>query len=267
VKPKIGIALGGGGAKGYAHIGVLEVLSENGFEIDIVSGTSAGAIVGAAFASETLSELKSKVLDLKLRTLPFLLPPSFRFKSLVNAEKVEKFISSFLPIQKIELLPKRFAAVAVDLRTQKIVYLNQGDLSLAVRASISLPAVFQPIEIDNYLLVDGGVGEPLPVHAARELGADFVIAVDLYGHIPTASKKSNLSIIDVGELTASSLISELTRLRMKEHAADFVLAPDLSDFRFFDFHCAEKGIALGRVCAEKMVGELKVKLAAMQQPL
>ncbi|MGB7291098.1 MAG: patatin-like phospholipase family protein [Thermodesulfobacteriota bacterium] len=176
---KLGIALSGGGAKGFAHIGVLSVLEKAGIEFSAVSGTSMGAFVGAFFAANKLGELQQGAKGIKLRGIPLLLSPTLSKKGFVSGKKILKFLKESLEKEKIEELSKGYAAVCADLINGDVVTFTEGDLISAVRASIAIPGLFIPVVFNNRLLVDGGILEPLPVRAARELGSDFVVGVDV----------------------------------------------------------------------------------------
>jgi NTE family protein len=176
---KLGIALSGGGAKGFAHIGVLSVLEKAGIEFSAVSGTSMGAFVGAFYAADKLGELQQGAVGIKLRGLPLLLSPTLSKKGFVSGKKILKFLKESLEKEKIEELSKGYAAVCADLINGDVITFTEGDLISAVRASIAIPGLFVPVLFNNKLLVDGGILEPLPVRAARELGSDFVVGVDV----------------------------------------------------------------------------------------
>jgi len=176
---KIGIALGGGGAKGFAHIGVLTALSQAGIEPDVVAGTSMGALVGAVYAAGNIQSLKEASTKIKLKDIPLLLGPTWPKQGLFSGRKILKLLDELIGVENIEDLKKPFAAVCVDLKSGEIFTFTKGDIRHAIRASIAIPAVFTPVIFEGKLLVDGGVLEPVPVKAALSLGADFVIAVDL----------------------------------------------------------------------------------------
>lgn len=176
---KLGIALSGGGAKGFAHIGVLKVLENAGIEFSAVSGTSMGAFVGAFYASNKLGDLQQGAVGIKLRDVPTLLSPTVSKKGFMSGKKIIKFLKESLEKEKIEELSKKYAAVCADLNSGEVVTFTEGDLISAVRASIAIPGLFVPVLFNNRLLVDGGILEPLPVRAVRELGSDFVVGVDV----------------------------------------------------------------------------------------
>ncbi len=176
---KLGIALSGGGAKGFAHIGVLSVLKEAGIEFSAVSGTSMGAFVGAFYAAGKLGYLRQGAAGIRLRDVPWLLTPTVSTKGFMSGKKILKFLRECLEKEKIEELGKRYAAVCADLASGEVVTFTQGDLASAVRASIAIPGLFVPVLFNNRLLIDGGILEPLPVRAVRRLGSDFVVGVDV----------------------------------------------------------------------------------------
>ncbi|WP_179958101.1 patatin-like phospholipase family protein [Chitinimonas arctica] len=175
--PRIGIALGGGAAKGFAHIGVLKALEAQGLAPVAVAGTSAGSLVGALYASGmdgfALQERSFGLDEAQMRDF------SFGGTGLVKGEKLQDYVNEQVKNRPIERMPKPFAAVATELDTGQRIVFRRGNTGQAVRASCSIPGVFQPVLISAKRYVDGGVVSPVPVDAARELGADIVIAVDI----------------------------------------------------------------------------------------
>lgn len=205
---KIGIALGGGGAKGFAHIGVLNTLEKAGIEFSAVSGTSIGALVGAFCAAGEIKQLEQASKRIKFRDVPILLSPTISKEGLFSGRKVLNFLNEFLKERRIEELKKDYAAVCVDLNRFEIVTFDKGDLILAVRASMAIPGIFTPVVYKKKLLVDGGTLEPLPVRAAREIGSDFVVAVDLIsGSLSQSADQEypNDSELDKGSSGVSSI--------------------------------------------------------------
>ena len=174
----IGIALSSGGAAGLAHVGVLEVLAEAGIEIDSVAGTSAGAMVGAAFAADHLVGFRDRFLGLNRRQLMRLFDPTWTGGGLFGGRRAMELIGPFIG-ENIEDLPRRFAAIATDLSSGRRAVLSSGPVHDAVRASAAIPGVFTPLASNGRLLVDGALVDPIPVQAARDLGANFVIAVSV----------------------------------------------------------------------------------------
>jgi NTE family protein len=188
---KLGLALGSGAARGWSHIGVIEALEEEGIHADIVTGTSIGSIVGAAYACNNIAALKQAALTLDVKTillhfLEFTVPRA----GLIDGAKVVEFIGEQLHETSIEALSKPFACVATDVLSGKEYVFKSGELLTAIRASISMPGIFAPIYHDGRVLIDGGVVNPVPVDLARELGADIVIAVDINHGIVHSGKKS-----------------------------------------------------------------------------
>ena len=181
---KIGLALGGGGAKGFAHIGVLNALNDAGIPIDIIAGTSIGALVGAVYAAGHLKELEEKSSLLRITDIPMLLSPTVSAKGLFSGKQVLSLLDEFVDYENIEDLPIPFAAVAADLLASEAVVFTRGNIRQAVRASIAIPVIFTPVTLGDRTLVDGGTVDPVPVETARALGADIVIAIDLFGNSP-----------------------------------------------------------------------------------
>lgn len=181
-RKKLGVALGGGGAKGFAHIGVLKELRRAGVEFDIVTGTSIGALVGALYAAGRLEEIEQEALSVRFIDIPRLFTPVLSRSGIFSGKEILDRLGRHLDSKDIESLPKPFAAVSVDLLTGETVKHTSGNILQAVRASISIPAVFTPVPLGEQLLVDGGIADPVPVQAARMLGAEVVLAVDLFGN-------------------------------------------------------------------------------------
>ncbi|HXW22606.1 MAG TPA: patatin-like phospholipase family protein [Rhodomicrobium sp.] len=182
-KALIGLALGGGAARGLAHIGVIEALKEAGLEPDIIAGTSIGAIAGGFYASGRLHVLHSFARELTMRKLLRYLDVNLAGSSLVSGKRLEKTLVSHIGDLHIEDLPKKFVAIATELGTGQEVWLTSGSLTAALRASYALPGIFKPVRIGGRWLMDGALVNPVPVTAARALGANFVMGVTLHtGH-------------------------------------------------------------------------------------
>ena len=182
-RPRIGLALGSGAARGWAHVGVLEALREAGIEPDIVCGTSMGALVGAAYVADRLPALKEFAQALSWRQVAGLLDVRLTGGGLVDGERIVAWLAELGIAAPIESYQRRYAAVATDLETGAEVWLREGPIHQAVRASISLPGIFSPARIGDQLLVDGGLVNPVPVSVCRALGADVIIAVNLNSEI------------------------------------------------------------------------------------
>lgn len=177
--PRIGLALGSGSARGWAHIGVLQALAELGIRPGVIAGSSIGALVGAAYASERLTSLTEGVLRITWREILNYLDPTLSGGGLIKGEKLFKFIRSHALDTTIDTLPIKYGAVATELDTGHEIWFRNGSLLAAVRASISLPGLMAPLEHEGRWLVDGGLTNPVPVSLCRALGAEQVIAVDL----------------------------------------------------------------------------------------
>ncbi len=226
VKP-VALVLSGGSARGFAHIGILKVLEEQGLKPDIIVGTSAGSIVGALYASGlTASELASALAQLDKSTFTDFVMPNLGFfpgeMGFVRGNKLHRFIDARLKQHRIQDFPIRFAAVTTDLNTGKPVAFNSGDAGLAVVASSAVPGMIMPVEINRHRYGDGQISSPLPVSIARALGAKVVIAVDVVYPPEDAFLKSTVSV-----LFQAFTISVY---RIKEYEAvdaDLVIKPDL----------------------------------------
>jgi len=287
-RPKIGLALSGGGARGAAHIGVLKVLEENRIPIDYIAGTSMGSIVGGLYATgmspdEILEAIESIDWDEIFVDSPSRQERSFRRKRdddlyLVKAKpgidkNGLKFPAGVVQGQKIDLALTRFTrhvakidsfddfaipyrAVASDIVTGEGVVLDSGNLAHAIRASMSVPAVFAPIEIDGHQLVDGGIANNLPIDVVRSMGADIVIAVDISTPLLTEDEIGSVLNITV------QLTGILTRRNAEQQIAtltddDVLLIPDLGDITSADFNRAAEAIPTGRAAAEGKIASLR----------
>ena len=282
-KPRLGIALGSGSARGWAHIGVLRALEQAGIVPDVVSGTSIGALVGAAYASNGLDRLEEWVAQIDWWDI-------IRYMDVrlggVEGERLMRAFRERVEDAPIETLPKPFGAVATDLQTGREVWFQEGSLLEAVRASIALPGLFSPVRHQGRWLVDGGLVDPLPVSLCRALGADWVIAVNLNGDIvgkhfssrpPRLAAPSPLlarlsaglqamlgnnsrateeaeedeppGLFDVVAGSINIMQDRITRARMAGDPPDVVLAPRLAHLGLMNFDQAGEAIAAGLECA------------------
>lgn len=178
---RIALALGSGGARGYAHIGVIEALTERGYQIVAIAGSSMGAVVGGALAAGELPAFTSWARGLSQRDVLRHLDPSGSSSGVIRAERIITRLGELVGERRIEDLPVRFTAVAVDLLAGREVWLDRGPLDRAVRASIGIPGLITPLAVNGRLLVDGGVLNPVPVAATATTQADLVVAVSLQG--------------------------------------------------------------------------------------
>jgi NTE family protein len=192
---KVGLALGSGSARGWAHIGVIRALTEAGIHVDYIVGTSIGALVGAVYASGGIGNLENVILQFDWKQIAYFFDVVLPKSGLLDGKRISAFIRRHVKEINIEELPIPFCAVATDLGTGNEVILKEGDIIEAVRASISVPGIFTPVKKNGTILVDGGLVNPVPVSVAREMGADFVIAVDL-NHNIVGRKESKISTPD-----------------------------------------------------------------------
>lgn len=176
---KIGLALGSGSARGWAHIGVFRALSEAGIHVDYIAGTSIGAVVGAVYASGNIDTLREVALQLDWKQIAYFFDVVLPKSGLIDGKKISSFVRSHVNAINIEDLPIPCCAVSTDLATGDEVVIQSGDIIDAVRASISVPGIFTPFKKNGAFLVDGGLVNPVPVSVVRQMGADFVIAIDL----------------------------------------------------------------------------------------
>ena len=256
---KLGLALGGGGAKGFAHLGILEVFTEAGIEFDVVAGTSIGAFIGAVYISDNLYDLKQYAVGIGITDLPFLLGPTWPKGGLFSGKFLEKLIDQYIQAENIEDLKKPFAAVCVDLNKGEVVTFTNGNLKRVVRASTSIPGLFKPVIFEDKILVDGGVLESVPDQAARDLGADFIVAVDLLSDLSDSNSfkvGKKPSIIEVVQRSSILAQRKITEYKFKENTPDIVIRPPLSNVKVMDFHNGKSIVEIGREAAKKVLPEL-----------
>jgi len=255
---KIGIALGGGAAKGFAHIGVIKMLEANGFEPVVVSGTSAGSVVGALYASGMDAfQMQTKAVALDETSIR-----DVRLFSggLVQGQKLQDYVNAQVNNRPAEKLKKPFAAVATNLDTGDRAVFVRGNVGQAVRASSSIPGVFEPVKIGSNLFVDGGVVSPVPVDAARQLGADFVIAVDISSK---ASGKSPTGMLGIVNQSISIMGQRLGEQELAR--ADIIIRPKVLDIGAADF--SQRGFAIleGEKAAMAAMPQIRAKIQQMQK--
>jgi len=193
----IGLALGSGSARGWAHIGVIRALADAGIEVKCIAGTSIGSLVGAAFALNKIDVLEAFARQLDWKQIVFFLDVAFPRSGLIDGEKITDFLCGYVQEINIEELPLRCCAVATVLTTGREVILNKGNLIETIRASISVPGIFTPVKKNGSFLVDGGLVNPVPVSAARNMGADYVIAVDLNHDIFDKRSANGIASVDL----------------------------------------------------------------------
>ena len=254
---KIGIALGGGAAKGFAHIGVIKMLEANGLTPAVVAGTSAGSVVGALYASGMDAfELQEKAVALneaKIRDL------QLSSGGLVLGQKLEDYVNEQVQRKPLEQLAKPFVAVATRLEDGQRTVFARGNTGQAVRASSSIPGVFQSVTIGKYHFVDGGITSPVPVDAARQLGADVVIAVDI-------SNKARGKTPDgmLGTLGQSIAIMGQKLGQAELARADVIIRPQVLDIGSADFSQRAQAIVEGEKAALAAMPQIRERIAQLQ---
>jgi NTE family protein len=266
----IGLALGGGGARGWFHVGVIKVLGEAGIPIDYVAGTSIGALMGGVYASGKLKELEEFGLSLSATKIISMLDLSWSSKGFLAGNKVAKLLGERFTKKDFKQTQIPFAAVATDMRSGEEVVLDRGRLPEAIRASIGIPGVFEPLVHRKRYLLDGGLTNPMPVSTVRAMGANVVIAVDLNTE-PVASrpvsgqskimkwltKKTYPTSIDIIDATVAIMQRKITDENLKTDPADVVINSKLGHIKLFDFHLAEHMIELGYKAAKKVIPKIK----------
>jgi NTE family protein len=272
IKKRVGIALSGGAARGIAHVGVLDILHKAGIPIDIVAGTSAGSVAGAVYASLLdTNKMLGYALDPVWKKVINYSDPTLGKTGFLKGQKAKKILERFLggePDFKDLKIP--FACVATDIDTGEEIILKEGSVIDAVRASISIPGIFTVVEREKRYLVDGGLTTPLPVHVARELGADFVIAVNVNPSVSMQAlkKDENLSaqhkepnLLHI--LMQSIYITTYSLAHASMAEADVVIQPNVGHISAADFKRADEFVRLGWEAAEKVLPEIKKKLAEL----
>lgn len=247
---RIGLALSGGAVLGAAHIGVLEALEEHGIRPSCVAGTSAGSAVGAVYcAGMSLRRIRQVALDLEWAQIGRVVIPRRGF---LDGSRLEESIVELIGDRTFDDLPIRFAAAAADLASEQLVILSEGRVARAVRASCALPGVFTPVEREGRLLVDGGLINNLPVSAVIDMGADYVIAVDLSAP-PAASREMPESLLEIWFLSVATLIRNAHR---EASLADTVIRPDVGEFSWIDISSIPTLIERGREAAEAAIPQI-----------
>ncbi|MFH0769051.1 MAG: patatin-like phospholipase family protein [Chloroflexota bacterium] len=264
---KVGLALGSGVARGLAHIGVLEVLEREAIPIDIICGTSMGAVIGAACAGgNSASEIKEFALDLGWKKMLPLLDPAVPKTGFIGGRRIKKQLKEIIGEVSFADLDKPFACVATDVITGEEVVFRDGPVLDAVIASISLPIIFRVAKWQGRYLVDGTLTTPVPVRVLKEMGADFIISVNVLHH---PGEKNHLHPEDVREMkepnifnimiqTVNILASHLVKSSLS--GADIVIEPNMIGIGLTDFGKAEECIRRGEQAAQESIPEIKRRL-------
>jgi NTE family protein len=299
VRPTIGIALGGGGARGFAHIGVIRTLLANGIEPNIIVGTSIGAVVGGCQAAGRLDVLEDWSRSLTKRGILGYLDITFAGGGLIGGSKLAARLQEHLGDGHIEALPIRFATITTEVGTGHEIWLTRGRMVDALRASYALPGIFPPVELDGRWLVDGALVNPVPVSAARVFGARLVIAInlntDVLGHGPILSSDgveptllqthpaesglrgmfeqtlkrqfaggSRRPSIPTVMVDAFNIMQDrITRARLAGDPPDVMIAPRLGHIGWFDFHRAQEAIEAGARAATRALDDINEAIVAL----
>jgi NTE family protein len=256
---KIGLVLGGGAARGFAHIGVIKSLEAQGIVPDIIVGTSAGAVVGSLYAAGLSGfDLQKTAMEIEESQVgDWSLPDRGVFKG----EALQNFVNKAVGNRVLEKLPRDFAVVATDLKSGDPVLFRTGNTGLAVRASAAVPGVFQPVAIAGREYVDGGLVSPIPVRFARKLGATFVIAVDISSRPKDAPTSSTLDVL----LQTFSIMGQ-TIGHFETAEADVVIRPITTELPATDFAGRHRAVLEGEKAAATVMADLKDKLERQRAP-
>jgi NTE family protein len=290
---KIGLALGGGAARGWSHIGVMRVLEREGIVPDVIAGCSIGAVVGGCYAASRLDELEQFALSLTKRRVMGLLDFHISGSGLIAGDRLKRLLERDLGTARVESLPLRFATVATELGTGHEIWLTRGPLVETMRASYALPGVFDPVRVGGRWLMDGALVNPIPVTVARALGADLVICVNLNGDIrlrgtviqshgadedivemaieeprrwaffgarreaPARPKAADAPGIAAVMVDAFNITQDrIARSRLAGDPPDVMICPKLSPVGLFEFHRADECIELGREATERALPDI-----------
>ncbi len=260
MKAKIGIALGGGAARGWAHIGILNALAEMGIKPDVIAGTSIGALVGSAYANSQEKELEAWVRSLTWKEIVGFLDVSVIPGGLIEGDKLIEFARSRAPDTDIESLPTPFGAVATELSSGREVWMREGNLLDAVRASISLPGLFKPVRRDGAWLIDGGLVNPVPVSLCRAMGADRVIAVNLnagvvgsHRHIRAPKKRDEKPENNIWDRISDSFKQKLNE--QKKNLLKQVLGENHDSPGSFEVMAGSINIMQERITRSRLAGD------------
>ncbi|MRW86630.1 patatin-like phospholipase family protein [Pseudoduganella sp. FT26W] len=262
-KIKIGLALGGGAARGFAHIGVIKALEAQGIYPDIVVGTSAGSVVGALYAAgNTGFQLQKLALEMDEASISDWAVPLFRKNTgVLKGEALQAYVNKSVNNLPMEKLKIPFGAVATDLKDGKPILFQRGNTGMAVRASSAVPGVFQPVTINGHTYVDGGLVAPVPVRFARDMGADFVIAVNISTQ---ADVQATVSSLDVIMQTFSIMGQRINDYELRD--ADIVITPPLGKMASNDFNGRNQAVLAGEQAAAQVMAQIKQKLEAKRKP-
>lgn len=249
-RPRVAVVLSGGGARGLAHAGVLKVLREENIPVDIVVGASVGALIGSLYASgiepETIEEMALGINWKKLITF------HLTYKSIYSTKKMEAYVNKYIKNKRFDELEIPFACVAVDVQTGEKIIFREGLVAPAVRASASIPGVFEPVEYRHRLLIDGGVIDNVPIDIAQIMGADIIIAVAV--NVDIANMKTN-NMLKIMTQVINIQSNYISSSQLKN--ADVIITPELTDVATSDLDKAKECIDAGKVATRTVIPEIK----------
>ena len=256
-KNKIGIALGGGAARGYAHIGVLNAIDELNIPISYVSGTSIGSFIGALYASGNLKKFENEVRSRNsfMKDVLFKLDPVFPKLSIMNGNEVIKIFKELTDIKTFEELKIPLTTVATDIINNKKIESNKGDIINAIKASIAIPGVLTPTYVNENLCVDGGLIDPVPLQSIVDMGSDITLAVNLYGLQSSDKNENRYNIVAIVDRSAKIILNNVTHLSFKNNEPDILIEPPIDQFKGWDFHRSNELIEIGYNTAKKILTE------------
>ena len=290
MKQAISLVLSSGGARGLAHIGVIEELEKQGFEIKSIAGTSMGALIAGLYAMDKLQEYKEWVLTLDKLDIFRLIDFTFSSQGLIKGDRIFKKMKTFIADKNIEDLKIPFTAVATDITNEKEVIFSKGSVYDAVRASIAIPTVFTPVKKENILLVDGGVLNPIPISIVKRTKGDILVAVNVYADIPYEKKKKHtekqkkvqliyeknikkfreklneilpksdkpkLGYFKLIDASTTAMIHQISKMTLERYNPDILVNISKDAGNTFDFYRAEELIEIGREAAVKSINRYK----------
>lgn len=267
---KISLALGGGAGLGWTHIGVLRAIDESPLEIAAIAGTSMGAIVGASYAVGRLDYIEDMARNVNFRNMLRFMDPHFKRGAVMGARNIEKELETELGHLNFEDLPFPVAAVAADLRTGDTIVMKSGKLVPAIRASMSLPGIFKPVEHEGRLLVDGGAALPVPVSPVRVLAPDALcLSVNLQDDFINRSIAAGIAVNNGKEPNSLAIVKasvglslrNLGRYSLALDPPDFLMSPPVGHIDIQNFTRADELIDIGRREADKIIPEILAKLS------
>lgn len=267
-RPKVGLVLSGGGVRGFAHAGVIKALEKNGIPIDIITGASAGALIGGIYASGTSIETifnNMHNLNNKRNFGRYILEPTFD-GGFVKGNRLSKLIEKLLEKKKIQDFPIKFGCTTVDLLTGKVFNFLEGDAKTAIRSSVSVPTLLKPVKYRDMLLVDGGLKENIPIKLAKKMGAKVVIVSDVAGM--EVVKKEKMSPFRVAIISILIMQNKLEKISLKENPDAILIKPEIdkkiSILGFGNPKNTDLLIKSGEKATKAKISEIKDKISSLQ---